>query len=109
MNRIETKAYRHLPLYRFVVFSLMLLSLALAGVYAALVGKTVYSVVERKNAQAKAALLGSRVSSLEAEYLSLTDRITPSYALERGYVVNTKPYFVVRNGLSRNLTLRNEI
>jgi hypothetical protein len=88
---------------------LILLSIMLALAYVTLVGKTVYSIVERKNAESALISLGSRVGALEHEYLALTDTITPQYAAERGFTMNAQQYFVIRDGLSQSLTLRNEI
>lgn len=101
------RAHAIAPLYRRIVWALLLACIALSALYVVFVGQTVFAVVERKNAQSSSMSLTTKLSALESSYLRLTDTMTPSFAAELGYTVNAPAHFVSRASLGKSLTLNN--
>lgn len=76
------------------------------AVYGFFLGKTVVSVIERKVAEMEVSKIASAISSVEAEYLSLSSGIDLHSAGSYGFVESKKTAYVVSGGSRHSVALR---
>ncbi len=62
--------------------------------YVYFVSTSVVNIVQRKNIEVETQILGSNLSNLENEYISLNKNITLSYARSLGFVEPTHLLFI---------------
>ena len=81
---------------RAVFFSLAFLVLLAFSFYMFFLGRTIFDLVDRKNAESESRLVMSRISDLELEVLEYNNTVTLQKAYELGFVNNQDPKFVSR-------------
>lgn len=82
-----------------------MLALSIA-VYGFFLGKTVVAVIERKVAEVEVSKTASSISSIEAEYLSLSSDINLLTAVSYGFVESKKTTYAVSGGGHSSVALR---
>lgn len=88
-NRIDTSESNKLCFWCLV--GIVVLS---AAFYGYCVRGTIVNIVSRQNMENNLAVLSSKVSNLEAEYLRVKNSITPELAESMGFVVALNQKFV---------------
>jgi hypothetical protein len=79
---------------RVFFFSLLLLVIVSFCLYMFFLGRTIFDLVARKNAEYGITLASARVSELELRVLEYNNEVTLQKANELGFVSNSHPNFV---------------
>lgn len=110
MTRTRTISYKLHGLERQLCLSLIVVFVALLGLYVYFVGKSIVNVVVREEIELQIAEVNSNLSLLELDYITKKDAINMQLARARGFKAISKKTFVNRGTLvGRSLTQRNEI
>jgi hypothetical protein len=88
-----------------IIVGLFGLIITLAITYGYFVKQTISNVVFREQLSEEMSDLGSIVSNLEVEYISIKNKISLDFAYSIGYKEVKGIKFVSKNSLSQNLTL----
>ena len=94
---------------RETIFKAMLYALgALALVYVLLLGNMVFNIIARKALQAHASAMTGKLSELELQYLSMSNKIDVTFAKSIGFQ-ETKMKFATRESLGSLSMANNEL
>ncbi len=77
-------------------FAMVLLVFVSFTFYMFFLGRTIFDLVDRKNAESEIRLVMSRISDLELEVLDYNNKVTMQMAYDLGFVNNNDPKFVSR-------------
>lgn len=73
--------------------------------YGFMVRNTIVSIVSRQNMDNQLAVLNSKVSDLEAQYIKMKNNVTPEMAYSLGFSAVTNQKFVTRDVKNSSLSL----
>lgn len=105
----STTTIAQMPVSR-IFWSLIIFILILVGLYSYFVSKSIVNIIVRKDIEQELLAVGSRLSSLEFEYLSKKEAINLDLAYTLGFSDVKDKNFVTRKSLlGKRLTLNNEI
>ncbi len=81
---------------RKIFFGLLFLVVLSFSLYMFFLGRTIFDLVDRKNAEDEIKLVMSNISELELEVLDYNNKVTLESAYNLGFVPNNDPKFVSR-------------
>ncbi len=96
MKNSKTKIKSSFAMRRSVFFALLFLLVISFSLYMFFLGRTIFDLVDRKNAESETKVVTSRISDLELEVLDYNNKVTMQKAYELGFVNNNEPQFVSR-------------
>jgi hypothetical protein len=92
-----------------ILYTLLWLFGALALCYIVILGSMVFNIVERKALETNAQSLSNDVSSLELQYLSISNKIDPTLAKSMGFGESTNKSYAIRKSLGSIKITTNEL
>lgn len=96
MKNNQAKIKSAISTRRVVFFSLVFLLILSFSLYMFFLGRTIFDLVDRKNAESETKVVTSRISDLELQVLEYNNKVTMQKAYELGFVNNNEPQFVSR-------------
>jgi len=96
MKTLNTNSKGRLNHKRVFFFGLIFLIVLSFTFYMFFLGRTIFDLVDRKNAENEIRLASSRISELELEVLDYNNLVTMQKAYDLGFMNNSSPEFVNR-------------
>ncbi len=96
MKNLNTQTKGRLNHRRVFFFGLIFLVIITFALYMFFLGRTIFDLVDRKNAEGEVRLASSRISELELEVLDYNNTVTMQKAYDLGFINNSSPEFVNR-------------
>ncbi len=107
-SRINSGIINNNDLYNRIFHTILYTVGFLALCYVLILSNIVWNIVARKNAQSQARVLSTEVSTLELNYLSLSDKIDLNLAHSLGFKEVSKSY-ATRKNIGSLAILQNEL
>jgi hypothetical protein len=82
---------------------------ALALCYVVFIGSTVFNIVERQSLSKESRTLSNEVSSLELEYLSISNKVDLALATSLGFKESSEKQYTTRKALGSIKLAKNEL